>query len=247
MRNSFPQIFKVLSRTPLSSHFLRLQLQGPLASWTCYPGAYVKLLLPGAKPNAEGQMKNKVRTYTIRSLDREREVLTIDFALHQPAGPATQWALNAQVGDSIELKGPGNLKFDPAGGDWYLFAADMAALPAALAVMESLDPAAQGFAILEITDEQDQQDLAIPEGIEVTWLIHPHPESSSQQQLNAIKNLKFPEGEPNIFVAGELGTIREIKQYLQEKELPGPNTYISSYWKIGAREEEHKEAKRALV
>ena len=139
MRNSFPQIFKVLSRTPLSSHFLRLQLQGPLASWTCYPGAYVKLLLPGAKPNAEGQMKNKVRTYTIRSLDREREVLTIDFALHQPAGPATQWALNAQVGDSIELKGPGNLKFDPAGGDWYLFAADMAALPAALAVMESLE------------------------------------------------------------------------------------------------------------
>ncbi|MDW3190912.1 MAG: siderophore-interacting protein [Cytophagales bacterium] len=52
----------------------------------------MKLLLP----NTENDLgKSKVRTYTVRSIDHTKEEITIDFALHSPAGPATDWALNA--------------------------------------------------------------------------------------------------------------------------------------------------------
>ncbi|MDW3190911.1 MAG: SIP domain-containing protein [Cytophagales bacterium] len=128
-----------------------------------------------------------------------------------------------------------------------MIAADMAALPAAISVLESLGAEAKGHAVFEITDPADQQVLNIPEGISVTWLLHQHPDQQSNQQLNTIKRLSFPVGAPNIFVAGELSTIREIKDYFMEQSLMNDHSYISSYWKIGAKDEEHKVAKRALA
>jgi len=189
----------------------------------------------------------KMRTYTARSYDSNNQTLDIDFAIHQPAGAATSWALNVKVGDNIELKGPGTLKIDTSVGDWYLFAADMSALPAAISVIETLPPSAKGYAFLEISDELDKQEFSAPTGIEIKWLVHPNPKEKSSQQLNAIKAIKMLEGTPNIFVAGELSTIREIKQFINEQErFKDAFTYISSYWKIGLKEEEHKQAKRLM-
>ena len=39
--------------------------------------------------------KPKVRTYTLKNYDEVNKILTIDFALHQPAGIATNWAMCA--------------------------------------------------------------------------------------------------------------------------------------------------------
>jgi len=76
-------------------------------------------------------------------------------------------------------------------------------------------------------------------------LIHPNPEIKSKQQLDAIKRIKNLEGVPNIFVAGELSTIREIKRHLtNENSFKNAFLYTSSYWKIGVKEEEHKQAKK---
>ena len=54
------------------------------------PGCYVKLHLPVAN-----RKKPKVRTYTLKNYDEVNKILTIDFALHQPAGIATNWAMCA--------------------------------------------------------------------------------------------------------------------------------------------------------
>jgi len=230
----------------------RITLQGPLTpdpNWRA--GSYVKLILPDPETGAlsfDKADKPKVRTYTARKFDLKEQTVTIDFAIHQPAGPATSWALQAQVGSKVGFMGPGGLKMDPSLGDWYLFAADMAALPAAISLMETLGKNARGYALLEVTDELDKQPLNIPEGIEVQWLLHPHPEQKSQQQLEAIKNLPLFRGQPNVFVAGELSTIREIKSYfLNESDMEAGYLYISSYWKIGLKEEDHKMAKRAIL
>lgn len=244
MNRPAPKMLTVIDKAQISLNMIRVTLHGreldERIHW--HPGGYVKLVIPNS--NVPGK-KPKVRTYTARSFDPQKQTMTIDFAIHQPAGPATSWAINAQEGDEIAMMGLGKLKLDPSKGDWYLFAADMSAIPAALSVMESLGPDAKGYAILEIMDERDKQTLAIPEGFEVQWLIHPTPETKSEQQLAAIKNIHVMAGIANIFVAGELSTIREIKRYITtEESFKDAFRYISSYWKIGLKEEEHKEAKR---
>ena len=244
MNKRIPKTLTVAEKSYVSPNMLRIILTGKELdeSLAWHPGSYVKLMIPHS---SEAGDKPKIRTYTARSFDPQTRTISIDFAIHQPAGPATSWALNTQQRDEIEVMGHGQLKADPTKGDWYIFAADMAALPAAISVMESLEPDAKGYAFLEITTEEDKQKLAIPEGIEVRWLIHPHPEVRSSQQLEAIKGLAHMKGTPNVFVAGELGTIREIKHHIKnDVRFSGAFLYISSYWKIGLKEEEHKIAKR---
>jgi len=231
----------VINKEQISVNMLRITLQGAqLKDLSWQPGCYVKLLIPDVT-------KPKMRTYTARSYDSKNQSLAIDFAIHQPAGAATSWAINVKVGDEIELKGPGTLKIDASVGDWYLFAADMAALPAAISVIETLPPTAKGYAFLEVSDELDKQEFSAPIDMEIKWLVHPNPKEKSSQQLDAIKAMEILEGTPNIFVAGELSTIREIKQFINEKEqFKDAISYISSYWKIGLKEEEHKQAKRLM-
>lgn len=211
-------------------------------------GAHLKLLLPNpetGKLEIGGKVKPKVRTYTVRNFDYEKKELCVDFALHKPAGPATSWALQAKAEDKIAYMGPGPIKVNPNAGDWFLFAADMSALPAAISVIEQLNDDAKGFALLEITSKEDKQNIKHPKGLKIEWLIHPNPKERSEQQKNAIGSLDFPEGKPNVFVAGELGTVRDLKDYLlEERLLDAEFFYASSYWKIGLNEELHQEAKR---
>ncbi|MEM8897045.1 MAG: siderophore-interacting protein [Bacteroidota bacterium] len=231
----------VVEKKQVTLNMLRITLQGDqLENISWKPGCYIKLSIPNGE-------KRKMRTYTARSYDSVRKTLDVDFAIHQPAGPATRWALDAEIGDVIEIRGPGHLKMDMTKGDWYLFAADMAALPAAISAIESLPSHAKGYAFLEITDEQDKQEFSSPSGLEIQWLIHPHPKEKSTQQLASLQSIEPLAGTPNIFVAGELSTIREIKAYIKgEAKYKNASTYISSYWKIGVSEEKHKLAKMMM-
>ncbi|MEM6806902.1 MAG: siderophore-interacting protein [Bacteroidota bacterium] len=234
-------MLRVIDKKQLTSNMIRISLQGEqLRNIDWKPGCYVKLKMPNVE-------KQKLRTYTARSYDEKNQALDIDFAIHQPAGLATKWAIEANIGDEIELLGPGHLRIDSTKGDWYLFAADMSALPAAISVIEALPENAKGYAFFEVIDEGDKQEFSIPSGFEVQWLIHPEPKVKSDQQLTAIKSIQSLDGIPNIFVAGELSTIREIKDYIKGAEkFKDAFTYISSYWKIGLSEEEHKQAKRLM-
>ncbi|MEL6191660.1 MAG: siderophore-interacting protein [Bacteroidota bacterium] len=234
-------MLRVKEKNQVSLNMLRITLEGEqLDNISWKPGCYIKLSIPSGE-------KRKMRTYTVRSYDSTRKTLDVDFAIHQPAGPATRWALDAKIGDVIDIRGPGHLKMDITKGDWYLFAADMAALPAAISAIEALPSGAKGYAFLEVTDEQDKQEFSYPSGLQIQWLLHPNPKEKSDQQLNAIQSLEPLEGIPNIFVAGELSTIREIKAYIKgEARFKNAYTYISSYWKIGASEEKHKLAKMMM-
>ena len=234
-------MLRVIDKQQITTNMLRISLGGEqLSDFAWKPGCYVKLRIPR-------DAGKKMRTYTARSYHADRQTIDIDFAIHHPAGPATRWALDAEIGDEIELKGPGHLRMDATDGNWHLFSVDMSALPAAISILETLNPDAKGYAFFEITDPKDQQEISIPEGIEVQWLIHPNPYERSTQQLDAIKAITPFYGIPNVFVAGELGTIREIRHYLREEPVyRDAATYVSSYWKIGSNEEEHKQAKRMM-
>ena len=73
--------------------------------------------------------KPSMRDFTPRRFDRNSRTLCIDFALHE-AGPATQWATSARVGDVLQIGGPRGSTVVPDDFDWYLLIGDETALPA---------------------------------------------------------------------------------------------------------------------
>ncbi|MEM9339501.1 MAG: siderophore-interacting protein [Bacteroidota bacterium] len=239
VRNRTPTVLRVKNKTQLTPNMLRITFNGEglLNFPSGQNGAHIKLVIPN------GNDRPKVRTYTVRDFDAETKELTVDFALHQPAGPATSWAIHSQEGYEVGMVGPGPKKLVTDAAGWYLFAADMSAMPAAIASIEELPEDAEGEVFFEITDEKDKQEFDKPDRLKVHWLVHSQPHTQSDQQLEAIQAIDIPPS-PNVFVAGELGAIKKIKSYLLKTlEITSRNLYISSYWKIGANEEEHKQAK----
>ncbi|MEH6700487.1 siderophore-interacting protein [Parasphingorhabdus sp.] len=205
-------------------------------------GGYVKIMPPG-----QAEDKRIVRTYTIRS--QSDTGIDVDFALHGSdgeSGPATNWAINAKVGDEIKVGGPGAAKSLPDGLGPFLLVGDMTALPAISVNLEALPSDATGDAILLIRDAADKQDIAKPAGLNIHWIVdaelgaHPPLLCDAARKLPAVDKLTYA------WVACEFEAMKLLRQYLRVEQQLGPaQLYISSYWKRGLVEDEHKQAKRA--
>ena len=50
---------------------------------------------------------DRTRSYTVRDWDPARRRLTLDFVVHGDDGLAGPWAARAQIGDTLEMMGPG--------------------------------------------------------------------------------------------------------------------------------------------
>lgn len=204
---------------------------------------YFKLLVPSSEDTAQTVM----RTYTIRAFDVTSKHLTVDFALHgEHGGPASRWAQQASVGDCIEMRGPGPKKLVNTEADWFVFAGDMTALPAIACNLEKLAEDAQGYAVIEITSEQDKQDLQHPQGIAIQWVINPTPNVHSPAFIEAVQAITWQTGQCGVWVACEFHSMRALRDYFRNtRKVESRFIYISSYWKIDDSEDQHKKAKHA--
>jgi NADPH-dependent ferric siderophore reductase len=204
-------------------------------------GGYIKLLLK--QPGLLGMPM--MRTYTIRT-QREGEI-DVQFALHgeQAAGLATKWAQQAKPGDTIMVGGPGPAKPFFPDHDFYLAAGDMSALPAIAANLEALPADARGMIALEIQHEDDAVPLAKPDGIDIEWIVNPHPGTQPRLLADALRAVELPQGHIAGWAACEFSAMKELRAFLREQLGLGPRSlYISSYWKLGINEGEHKKVKQ---
>ena len=250
-----PRILSVVRVEPLSQNMRRVIVAGDaLKDWPeGRDGANIKLLIPDPawsldefRDRIEAGPRPTVRTYTARRFDRETGELWIDFVVHDGGGPASDWALSAKPGALIGVAGPSGVKLTATDADWYLICADMSAMPAAEAAIESLPRAAKGQIVFEVQSERDKRAIAHPPGMQLNWLIHDQPHTASEQQIDLAQSLDWPDGRAAVFVAGEAGVIRAFRHWLvKERNLPKDDVYISGYWKIGLIEDEHQEEKRA--
>lgn len=204
-------------------------------------GGYFKLIL---EPGAEGQ-KALMRTYTIRR-QREDEIDVL-FALHggHAAGPATTWALNAEVGDPMTIRGPGPAKPSPEACEYYLIAGDMSALPAITANLEAMHRDAKGVAVLEVQHEDDAVAIDAPQGMELRWIVNAEPGLHPALLTHALREVALPDCEIAGWAACEFEGMKLLRSYLREEAGIAPrNLYTSSYWKLGLTETQHKVVKR---
>jgi len=239
-----PRTFDVLSTNMVTPNMRRVSIGG--AALAEFPagqdGGYLKLRIP----NVALDGKNFVRTYTI--IRQTPDTLDIDFALHGSGGvggPAVSWAQTVKPGDRISAGGPGPAKLLPAGADWYLLAGDMTALPAIAVNLAALPDDAVGHAIIEVQTENDRQDLRHPAGLDIHWLINPEPGHHPDMFEQAVRSLPWNAGQVYAWCATEFDAMRRTRQYLRgERGLSPQQLYISSYWKQGLVEDDHREVKR---
>lgn len=203
--------------------------------------AYLKLQVPDGK---EGSLVT--RTYTVRKHREDLNELDVDFFMHGDGGPASAWAAHVQPGDEITVGGPGGKKLVDFSADWFLLAGDMTALPAISVNIEQLPAHARGYAVIEILHESDIQTFQTPTAFDIQWVINPSPAKENTFLVDHLQQLTWLEGRPYIWAACEFSSMRALRRYFkEEKNVAKKDLYVSSYWKRGLSEEQHKKVKRA--
>ncbi|GAA3720879.1 NADPH-dependent ferric siderophore reductase [Spinactinospora alkalitolerans] len=182
------------------------------------------------------------RDYTVRRFDAAARELTVDFVAHDH-GPAGRWAGRAEPGMRLGVLGPRGTEFVPDDYDHYVIAADETALPAAARWLEELPRDAAVQAFLEVADAAEEQRVDAPAGASVTWLHRDGAEAGGTGLLErAIRDLRVPEGECFVWVAGEATALRPVRRLLKERGfVKGRSMDVDGYWRRGTSNLDHHE------
>jgi len=184
-----------------------------------------------------------MRSYTLRALRRNPDEIDIDFVLHTPAGPASEWASRAAAGDRVLLLGPAiadnrAIRFrPPQDTDLVVVWGDETAVPAVSAILEALPAGTRARVWLEVQDAADIQDLVTEADAEITWLVR-------EDGLDAIRAGQLPPAElPYVWIAGESGRVKALRRhFVGERGIDRRRVTFVGYWRQGMTEEQLRAA-----
>lgn len=211
----------------LTPRMLRVELTSPNLHDFASPGAddHIKLFFPGP----DGQV---MRDFTPRAYDNVLATLSIDFALHE-AGPATEWARSAKVGDTLDIGGPRGSAIVPDDFDWYLLVGDETALPAMARRAEEL-PAGKPVTVYAIVAAPEEvMDFRASAALTQTWIVRDG--AGDEVQLRAaLDAFQLPPGDGFVWIAAEGGVARALRQYMiEERGHPREWMKAAGYWARG--------------
>lgn len=246
-----PFLLTVQDSVQISPNFQRITLQGDSIAHfgTESTGDYFKLLFTpngGTDLSALGEDERPLmRTYTIREFCPATNSIVVDFVRHETNdlsyGFASRWANNAKVGDTISIVGPGKRHTINQDSDWVFLAADMTALPALSTTLATLASEAKGYAVIEVAQAEDIQQLDAPQNVDLIWAVS----SKGSNLVDAVKAQPWLDGQCSVWCACEFDSMRTLRQFFRnDKEIDRDYIYISSYWKNGVSEDGHKVIKR---
>lgn len=218
---------------PLGHHMRRLTFTGDeLHDFvSASPDDHIKLFFT----DASGE--TVMRDFTPRRFDTAARTLTIDFAIH-PAGPATQWAAAAKVGDRLDIGGPRGSAVVPDDFDWYLLIGDESALPAIGRRVEELRAGVPVTTLALVGGVEDEQVFTSKAKWTGHWVHREAPENEGKDDaellLEALEGLTLPQGEGFVWIAAETGIARSLRGYLLN-ETTQPREWIKAagYWTRG--------------
>ncbi len=200
------------------------------------PEGQRELVLPEQTPEGpvspEDAPRPVVRTYTPRRFDEASRTLEIQFVLHG-AGPASEWAERASVGDKLAVAGPGGrFTMDPVAERWWI-AGDESAIPAIATLLEALPSTATADVHVEVTDADDEIELSSPAKTAVTWHHRRTPDAWGAELDEAAREAGPADG-ARIWVACEAAAMRGIRRYFTgERKLPASSLVTRGYWRLG--------------
>nr|WP_315496137.1 siderophore-interacting protein [uncultured Rhodoferax sp.] len=174
-----------------------------------------------------------MRDYTPHHFDPVAHTLQIDFALHQPGGPATEWAAQAQVGQTLGVGGPRGSLIVPTGFDWHLLVGDDTALPAIARRLAELPAGARAEVLIEVEGPDDQIALPSAAALRVQW-VHRRG-AGALPLLDALRRTAMPAGVFHSWIACESTQAKALRAYLTTECQANPQwVRASSYWRRGS-------------
>lgn len=230
---------QLLSREVVSPGFLRLTLGGADLSTFCSDGFddHVKLLLPAAgqdrpalprivdgRPHFDGGERPVARDFTPVRWDASKGTMVLEFALHE-AGPATEWARSAAIGQWLGIAGPRGSMVVPRDLPWHWLLGDASALPAIERRLAELPAGTRAMVRLQLADPADQRPLATAAQLDLQCV---------DDLAEAARGLPLPEGDGFIWAAGEHADMAALRRELLARPGVNPRRMrISAYWKRG--------------
>ena len=230
---------EVVDSAPLSPGMQRLVLTAPeLAGLRYQPGQDMMFMVA-----VDGDRPVR-RRYTIRALDHERRLLTLDVVRHA-GGPGERWVAAARPGDRIEGIGPRGKIFLAEAADWHLFIGDDSALPAYLTMAGALPAGARALVILEVPGPAGEQDLVTAADAEVTWLHRDGgPAGDPGALVAAAATVALPPGRGHAYLAGEATVVLRLRETLAARGLAPEQMSPKAYWGRGRANASHGEPAR---
>ncbi|MDR0227370.1 MAG: siderophore-interacting protein [Burkholderiaceae bacterium] len=229
---------QLLAREQPSPGFVRLTLAGPDLHDFASAGFddHVKLILPqegrqlpalpvllDGRPTFVEDERPTLRDYTPLRWDLGRQTLTLDFALHE-AGPATEWALTAPVGQWLGLAGPRGSLVIAADLGWHWLFGDETAMPAIERRLAELPAGSRAVVRVQLRNREDQRPWHSAAALDCAWVDH---------LAEAVQDLQLPPGEGYVWAAGEHSAMAELRRLLLAKGVSPKRMRVASYWKQG--------------
>lgn len=229
---------EVVTAGVLTPRMRRVEFTGPnLDDFTYQPGQDLMFRIPSGAGTVN-------RRYTIRGLDRERGVVTVDAVVHGD-GRGSRWLAGAAPGDRIDAIGPRGKIVVVDDVDWHLFAGDESALPAMLAMAEAVPVDRRVTVLAEVADEREEQPQART-GVEMRWLHRGDVEPGSSAILaDDLAHLPLIEGPGHVYLAGEAKSVAAMRQVLLARGVPAEWISAKPYWSHGRANAAHGEPERA--
>ncbi len=208
------------------------------------PASHIKLIFDAGGEGAGASLaegsgtsaaRPTMRTYTPRRFDPDARELDVEFVIHG-AGPASAWAEQAAVGQTLTIAGPGRSYSVDAAADWYLLAGDDTAIPAICTILESLPTSVQARVLLEVVDGAEEHALgARSANTETLWLRRGADAAGAGRELEAaMRGIELPAGSGRIYVACEANAMRRIRRHLLlERQFPRAQLVTRGYWRLG--------------
>ncbi|MGW0562438.1 siderophore-interacting protein [Streptomyces sp. NPDC003016] len=251
---------RVVRTERITPHMVRVVLGGDgLTGFAAdeFTDHYIKVLFPAAgvtypEPFDMARIREEfpaeqwpvTRTYTVRAWDAVQRELTVDFVVHGDEGLAGPWAARVRPGETVRFLGPGGgYAPDPTAG-WHLLVGDESALPAIAASLERMPEGAVVHAFVEVAGPEEEQKIATPDGVTVTWL-HRGGNPVGEALIGAVRGLDFPSGDVHAFVHGEAGFVKDLRRHLRmDRGIARERLSVSGYWRLGQDDDAWRAVKR---
>lgn len=229
---------QVVRRTQVSPGFVRLTLAGPELTGFASAGFddHLKLILPQAgheRPSLPAMVDGRpvfpdprpvLRDYTPARFDPAAGELDIEVALHD-AGPASDWAARAFVGQWIGIAGPRGSLVIPTGFDWHWLIGDETALPAIVRRLRELPAGVCATVRIRVGNAADQRVLTSAAQLDVQWV---------SDLTAAVDGMTLPAGPGYIWAAGENADMAAVRKVVLAKQgVDTKRMRVAAYWKRG--------------
>ncbi|MBI5090546.1 MAG: SIP domain-containing protein [Actinobacteria bacterium] len=172
--------------------------------------------------------------YTLRAWRPDVAELDMLFVLHDPSGPASEWAARAQPGDPVGLWGPREAFEPPADTNELVLVADDTGLPAVAAIVEWAPTYWRVHVVAEVDSPAEQQPIPHRDGVKVQW-VHRNGRAAgvdATPMLDALRSIALTNDRVYVWGAGESRAMTAVRTYARrELGLPRERVSLVAYWR----------------